>query len=122
MAGLMNVLIVDDNTLHLKMCRILLEKLKHTVQTAESVSALKNGLRSMEEPDVAFVDFRLEPGVTGVDILKMLKEENKWTRTKYIALTADVAEKSHLDGAGFDGIIFKPVTETLLAETLKKYE
>jgi len=118
----MNVLIVDDNALHLKMCRILLEKLKHKVETAESVSTLKKNLQSMQEPDVALVDFRLEPGVTGVDILNLLKTGNKWTKTKYVALTADVAEKNNLDGAGFDGVIFKPVTETLLAETLKKYE
>ncbi|MGE4266897.1 MAG: response regulator [Deferribacterales bacterium] len=118
----MNVLIVDDNSLHLKMCKILLEKLKHKVDTAESVNVLKKLLPTMQQPDVALVDFRLEPGITGVDILNMLKIENKWTKTKYIALTADVAEKSNLGGAGFDGIIFKPVTETLLAETLRAYE
>lgn len=118
----MDILIIDDNSLHLKMCRILLEKLKHSVETVDSFSALKNRLASIKEPRVALVDFRLEPGITGVDVLNLLRKDTKWRMTKYIALTADVAEKGHLDGAGFDDIIFKPVTKELLAEILRKYE
>jgi CheY-like chemotaxis protein len=67
------------------------------------------------------VDFRLEPGVNGVDVLNLLKTENKWSKTKYIALTADVAEKGYLGDSGFDDVIFKPVTETLLAEIIRKH-
>lgn len=118
----MQVLIIDDNALHLKMCRILLEKLKHIVVTADSLSALKKIALTTPEPRVCLVDFRLEPGVTGVDVLNYLKSEIKWSKTKYVALTADVGEKSYLDGSGFDGVIFKPITEGLLADTLRKYE
>ena len=104
------------------MCRILLEKMNHTATTVESLAALKKEAATMEEPKVALVDFRLEPGVTGVDVLAFLKENAKCKNTKYIALTADVREKTYLDGSGFDCVIFKPVTESLLADTLRKYE
>lgn len=118
----MHVLIIDDNGLHLKMCRILLEKLKHQVSTADSFASLKKNIINISEPDVCLVDFRLEPGVTGVDVLHFLKSDTQWKKTKYVALTADVGEKTYLDGSGFHGVIFKPITEGLLAETLKKYE
>lgn len=118
----MQVLIIDDNALHLKMCRILLEKLKHKVSTADSLASLKKDISSLPEPRICLVDFRLEPGVTGVDVLNYLKTNTKWNNTKFIALTADVGEKSYLDGSGFDEVIFKPITESLLADTLKKHE
>lgn len=118
----MNILIVDDNSLHIRMCRMLLEKMKHTVVSAMSLNELKKTSSSMIEPDVALIDFRLEPGVTGVDVFNFLKKEKKWNRTKYIALTADVGEKTNLDEAGFDNVIYKPITETQLSEILKKYE
>jgi CheY-like chemotaxis protein len=82
---------------------------------------LKKSLATIKEPGMFFVDFRLEPGVNGVDVLNLLKNENKWSKTKYIALTADIAEKGYLDGAGFDDVIFKPVTEALLAEIIRKH-
>ena len=115
----MHVFIIDDNSLHLKMCRILLEKLSHDVTTANSMADIKKRVDSVKSPEIALVDFRLEPGVTGVDVLNFLKP--KWPATKFIALTADVGEKSYIDDSGFDGIIFKPVTESLLVDTLRKY-
>lgn len=118
----MHVLIIDDNTLHLKMCRILLEKMNHTVMTEESLDSLKKHTDGMTEPDIALVDFRLQPGVTGVDALQFLKQNTKWAKTKYLALTADVGERSYLDGSGFDDVVFKPVTESLLSDILRKYE
>lgn len=118
----MNVLIIDDNTLHLRMCSILLEKMKHTVVTAESLNDLKKITDNMSEPDVALIDFRLEPGVTGIDVINYLRTVRNWNKLKCVALTADVGEQSVMKNAGFDNIIYKPVTDTQLAETLKKYE
>lgn len=118
----MNVMIIDDNKLHLKMCSLLLGKMGHTVTTVASMAELKSASSGMAEPEVALVDYRLAPGVTGIDVINYMKNTNKWIKVKCIALTADVGEQSSLHDAGFDDIIYKPVTQAQLAETLRRYE
>ncbi len=114
----MNVLVIDDNELHLKMCRILLRNLGHEVTTADSLSSLKGQMKDIGTPDVALIDYRLGLGETGVDVLEYLKGSSNWLGTKYIALTADVGEKAQLERAGFDVVAFKPITEGLLKELI----
>lgn len=115
----MNVYVIDDNELHLKMCKILLNNLGHEVNTATSIEELKKVVDTLETPDVMLIDYRLNPGETGIDVLQYLKDEHKWNGARLIALTADVSEKSSLESAGFHNVVFKPVTEALLKEIIK---
>jgi len=115
----MNVFVVDDNELHLKMCKILLNNLGHDVTTAVSLKALKDVVDTIETPDIVLIDFRLSPGETGVDVLNYLKTEHKWNGSRLIALTADISERTTLENAGFHDVVFKPVTEALLKEIVK---
>jgi CheY-like chemotaxis protein len=115
----MNVFVIDDNELHLKMCKILLNNLGHEVNTATSLDTLKDVIDTIETPDVVLIDYRLNPGETGVDVLHYLKNEHKWNGSRMVALTADISEKSTLESAGFKNIVFKPVTESLLKEIIK---
>ncbi|PLX67064.1 MAG: hypothetical protein C0603_10400 [Denitrovibrio sp.] len=114
----MNVLVVDDNELHLKMCRILLRNLGHEVVTATSLQNLKDQMKTIGIPDVALIDYRLSTTETGVDVIEYLKGSSNWVGTKYIALTADVSERAQLDRAGFDMVAFKPISEILLKELI----
>jgi CheY-like chemotaxis protein len=115
----MKVFVIDDNPLHLKMCRILLNNLGHDVTTAMSLNELQSEMSTMEKPDVALIDFRLSPGETGVDVLNYLRGSGEWVGCRMIALTADIGERSALEHAGFDKVVFKPITETLLKEIVR---
>jgi len=113
----MRILVVDDNSLHLKMCRALLQNLGHDVETAESFSEVKEKAEEMDI-DAALIDYRLTPGETGVDVLKYLKSLSNWKTAVFIAITADISEKTPLENSGFDKVVFKPVTEKLLKEII----
>jgi CheY-like chemotaxis protein len=115
----MKVLVIDDNGLHLKMCRILLKNLGHEVETADSMAQLKKIIPEIGHQDVVLIDYRLLPGETGVDVLEYLKKGGMWSGSKYIAVTADVGERSLLERAGFDKVVFKPITEALLKEIVR---
>jgi CheY-like chemotaxis protein len=117
----MNILMVDDNELHLKMGKVLLENLGHNVILCQSLPDLKQNLDKMGKIDIAFIDYRLEPGVTGIDVLEFMKSK-KLAGTRYIAITADISEKNLLERSGFDSVAFKPVTEGMLKGLISKYE
>jgi len=114
----MNVLVVDDNELHLKMCRILLTNLGHDVFTAVSLAKVKEQCKTIAAPDAILLDYRLAPGETGVDVLNYIKKNCEWTNAKYIAVTADVSERTLLEKSGFDKVVYKPITESLLKEII----
>jgi len=114
----MKVFVIDDNELHLKMCRILLQNLGHDVFVCDSLGKLKSEIGSFPEPDVALIDYRLNPGETGLDVLDFLKESRQWMSARFIAVTADVSERALLERSGFDKVVFKPITEGLLKEII----
>lgn len=115
----MRVYVIDDNRLHLKMCRVLLHNLGHDVITAESLDELKKLAGENQPADVALVDYRLKPGETGLDVLKFLRELDEWADSRLVAVTADVSERTMLENSGFDSVVFKPITESLLKEIVR---
>jgi CheY-like chemotaxis protein len=115
----MKILMIDDNELHLKMGKVLLENLGHEVELINSLDNLRKASGSLSNVDIAFIDYRLAPGETGIEALDYLKSRNG-SNTKYIALTADVSEKTLLENSGFDSVVFKPITENLLREIIIK--
>ncbi|GAB1536969.1 hypothetical protein ADMFC3_26000 [Geovibrio sp. ADMFC3] len=118
----MKIFIVDDNGLHLKMCNFILTKLEHEVFIFDSLKKLDNFSHENNIiPDILFIDFRLGPTETGLDVLENVKNKYKWKSAKCIAFTADVSEASQLRTSGFDNVILKPVTENMLKEVVGKY-
>ncbi|MCD8492399.1 MAG: response regulator [Geovibrio sp.] len=118
----MKIFIIDDNGLHLKMCNFILTKLEHEVYIFDSLKKLDDfTLQNDTIPDILFIDYRLGPTETGLDVLDRVKNKYKWKSAKCIAFTADVSETSQLRAGGFDTIILKPVTENMLKEIVGKY-
>ncbi|QAR33757.1 response regulator [Geovibrio thiophilus] len=118
----MRIFIIDDNGLHLKMCNFILTKLEHEVYIFDSVKKLDDfTLQNAIIPDILFIDYRLGPSETGLDVLERVKNKYKWKSAKCIAFTADVSEASQLRASGFDSVILKPVTENMLKEVAGKY-
>jgi len=63
-------------------------------------------------PDVIFLDIHMRPH-TGVEILKSLRTEDRYAKSRIVALTASVMneEVELLKHAGFDGVFAKPLNE-----------
>ncbi len=112
-------LIVDDSKLNLKVAENVL---KNFLVTTESVTSGLECLSCVNSKkyDIIFMDIMM-PNMTGVEVLKKLREEN--INTPVIALTADAIEgqEEKYMSEGFDGYISKPINKEKLSYVLNKY-
>src|SRR5579872_376240 len=127
MAGLKNVLIVEDDVLILDLYRsALVGSHKYTVEVAKNADELYQKLQSFH-PDLIFLDIML-PGISGLEILKELRTNPVYgcTGTKIVILT-NLAQRSVTDNAianGADGYIIKadilPKDLVVVAESMDR--
>lgn len=117
MAGL-RVLVVDDDTIGLKLIRLVLESLGAEVETYLGGKEFKNTFRE-KHYDLALLDIQM-PEVSGWQVLKILKNIPQYESLKVIAMTANVFadEQNQIVKAGFDNLILKPFDEAKLAEVI----
>ena len=115
------ILIVDDNEMNLEVIGSLLEDTKIKVATAESGKECLDILRE-KTFDVIFLD-QMMPGMSGVQTLEAMKEQNLATDTPVIALTADaiVGAREMYISEGFTDYLTKPVMYQDLESILLKY-
>lgn len=88
-----NVLVVDNNSIMLEFMSELLSNAGYTVQTAE------NGLASLKVlqtfiPDVIFIDLVM-PRIDGRQLLRILKQHEKFRNIPTVVLSAIAAEEKH---------------------------
>ena len=102
-------LIVEDNALNLKLMRDLLE--------ASNIATLqtKDGTRALERvrehrPDIVLMDIQL-PEVSGLDITRWLKDDDKVAHIPVLAVTAFAmrADEQRVREAGCEGYLSKPI-------------
>lgn len=119
----MEILVVDDTPLNLKVTEALLKKTKVKVYTADS------GMKAIEmakekKYDAILLD-RMMPEMDGVETLHNMRAIENFVNaeTPIIALTADVMEdaKSTYLKWGFDDYLSKPVVPKDLEHMLSKY-
>ena len=117
------VLVVDDNSMNLKVAHNLLKSTK--IKITECMSG-KEALTLMQKEffDVILLDHMM-PEMDGIETLKASKtlENNKCEGTPVIALTANVVSgvKEMYLAAGFDDYIGKPIDGDELETMLAKY-
>lgn len=109
MAGLKNVMIVEDEVMIRQLYRTALVKGGYIVEEAEDVNELYEKLHNFH-PDVVFLDIML-PGVSGLEILKELRTNpaHGCLDAKIVMLT-NIGQRSIADNAtenGADGFIIK---------------
>ncbi len=109
MAGLRNVLLVEDDPMIRDLYRMALANEQYTVEVADSIEEVYTKLTQFH-PDVIFLDVML-PGVSGLQILKELRTNpvHNCVNAKIIVLT-NLAQRSVADNAmnnGADGFIIK---------------
>ena len=102
------ILIIEDNTGHMKLATVLMQRVGYQVLSAGDAEA---GLRlaSEHKPDVILMDIEL-PGMDGLAATRQLKEDSATSAIPVIAVTAFLAAHSEQDAraAGCIGFIAKP--------------
>ena len=115
------ILVVDDNDMNLEVFEALLEDTKIKVTTAESGSECIEILKE-KSFDLIFLD-QMMPGMSGVQTLEVIHNENLAKDTTIIALTADaiVGARENYIKEGFSDYLSKPVMYEALEEMLIRY-
>ena len=111
------ILVVDDDSTHLKLMRKLLEKLGHIVVTTDSSEEAEHILRYEEHFSLIITDLRM-PWLNGLDFcrkVKILKPDLKIYALSGWVYNFDMNE---LEDAGFDGIYQKSISKSNLEEIL----
>lgn len=120
-SGQKKVLIVEDNELNMKLFNDLLEA--HgisTVQTSRGLEVLD--LVRKESPDLILMDIQL-PEVSGLDVIKWLKEDEDLKDTPVIAVTAFAmkGDEEKIRKCGCEDYISKPISVTRFLEVVQTY-
>ena len=115
------ILIVEDNELNMKLFNDLLQA--HDYETIQT----KDGQNFMElvrenKPDLILMDIQL-PGISGLELTKMLKADDELKHIPVIAVTAFAmkGDEEKIREGGCEGYIAKPISVPNFLETLHKF-
>lgn len=115
------ILIVDDNSVNLKLARVLLEVEGYMVATACDGESAVEKIHAFN-PHLILMDLQL-PGMDGLELTRLLKSDPATQNIRILAITAYAMkgdEQKALD-AGCDGYLSKPIDTRTLPETIRKY-
>ena len=114
----LRVLVVDDNHDGANALGLLAEELGHKVHvTYGGVSALEAAL--VFQPDLMLIDLAM-PDLDGCSLVRRIQNVPAMKQIKLVAITghADQGHKTLALKAGFDAVLFKPVTLSQIKSTL----
>lgn len=119
-----NILVVDDTALNLKVISRFLDKTKADVTCASSGEEMLELIQE-NHYDIIFLDHMM-PNMDGIETLKKARhlENNKSQNVPVIALTANAivgAKEMYLE-AGFDDYLSKPVKVDELLDMIARYQ
>lgn len=102
------ILVVDDTPDNLVVMQVVLKYHGAQVYTAESAEAAFDILKTVH-PTVILLDIRM-PKVNGIEMFKMLRENQATADIPVIAITAYAMDndRDRFVGMGFDGYMAKP--------------
>jgi CheY-like chemotaxis protein len=117
-------LYVEDDELSQEIMQLLLVHVLgySQVMTIEDSNHFVERVRALPiVPDVIFLDIQMRPH-DGYAMLKMLRGEEAYQKTKVIAMTASVmaTDVAALKTAGFDGLIGKPIMRQVFPDLLRR--
>lgn len=114
-------LIVEDNELNMKLFHDLLEAQGYnTLQTKDGREALQ--LAREHHPDLILMDIQL-PEVSGLEVTKWIKEDDKLRDIPVIAVTAFAmkGDEEKIRQGGCEAYIAKPISVSEFLETVQKF-
>jgi two-component system, cell cycle response regulator DivK len=115
------ILIVEDNELNMKLFNDLLEAHDYnTLQTRDGMEALK--IAREHKPDLILMDIQL-PEVSGLEVTKWIKEDEKLKSIPVIAVTAFAmkGDEEKIREGGCEAYIAKPISVGHFLETVQKF-
>jgi CheY-like chemotaxis protein len=110
----MNILVIEDNPLHLKLAYLVLSLAGHTVSKAETAEEALAKIK-LDNPQVILLDLGL-PGIDGLTLVRKLKADPATCQIHVVVVTsyADRFKKAETIEAGCDAYLVKPInTRTL---------
>jgi two-component system, cell cycle response regulator DivK len=115
------ILIVDDNTVNLKLMRVLLTGEGYTVRTATDAEEALAVLAQFQ-PRLILMDIQL-PGMDGLALTRRLKAEPVTRDTVIIGLTAYAmkGDEERVLAAGCDGYVSKPIDTRSFPALIARY-
>ena len=116
-----NIMVVDDNEVNLRLAEIILHKHKARVTTARSGEQALDYAR-MNSFDIIFMDLHM-PGIDGYETTKKIREDTPGKQPVIIALTANALpqEEEKVTQSGMNGILIKPVSDTILRKVISQW-
>ena len=116
-----NIMVVDDNEVNLRLVEIILHKHKARVTTARS-GALALDYAGMNSFDLIFMDLHM-PGLDGYETTRKIREIHHSRQPVIIALTANALpqEKTKVIQSGMNGILIKPVSDSILQKVINQW-
>jgi CheY-like chemotaxis protein len=103
------VLIVEDNPMNMRLIEMILKSDDYVLLKAtDGEEALV--IAAIDHPDLVLMDIRL-PRLSGLEVAKRLKKNDKFNHIPIIALTAHAmkGDKEKAIEAGCDGYVSKPI-------------
>jgi two-component system sensor histidine kinase BarA len=116
-----NILIVDDNEVNLRLAEIILHKHNANITTARS-GAQAIDYAGIHHYDIIFMDLHM-PGIDGYETAKSIREASTHKQPVIIAVTANALphEKEKVTLSGMNGILIKPVSDTVMQNVIKQW-
>jgi two-component system cell cycle response regulator DivK len=115
------VLIVEDNDLNMKLFNDLLQAHGYTtLQTKDGRDVL--GIARTHRPDLILMDIQL-PEISGLEITRMLKEDDELKAIPVIAVTAFAmkGDEEKIREGGCEGYIAKPISVVGFLQTVARF-
>ncbi len=115
------ILIVEDNELNMRLFTGLLQAHGYdTVQSPDGSDAID--LTREKSPDLIIMDIQL-PGMSGIEITKLLKADDELKHIPVIAVTAFAmkGDEERIMEAGFSSYVAKPVSVPSFLENVAKF-
>ena len=115
------ILIVEDDVSNMKLLRDLLGSQGYdTLEMTDGIETLK--VAREHRPDLILMDIQL-PKVSGLEVIKWLKEDEDLQTIPVIAVTAFAmkGDEERIRQGGCDGYISKPFSPPKFLETIGQY-
>jgi CheY-like chemotaxis protein len=113
-----NILVVEDDHIDILVVRALLDK-HFNLQIVQNG---QDALKTMENTifDIVLADINLGDGDIdgGIKLMKAIRENKKYDRTKVFAVTAYYEDRSFFMEQGFDELLTKPVIKEEILDIL----
>ncbi len=115
------ILIVEDDTLNMKLFRDLLTARGHRVLGAgEGLAALS--LAQAHRPDLILMDIQL-PAISGLEVTRWLKEDADLAAIPVVAITAFAmrGDEDRMREGGCEAYIAKPISVSSFLATVDRF-